>query len=73
MFYDIAGEALWILLYSGLGYAFGSEWELVSEFLSNFGGLILGLVVLGFGIRQVIVWQRQNKAQVYVQNEIPAE
>jgi membrane protein DedA with SNARE-associated domain len=72
MLYDIVGETLWILLYGGLGYAFGSQWEIVSEFLSNFGGLILGLVIFGFGIRQLIIWQKQNKMQ-YSQNEIPAD
>jgi membrane protein DedA with SNARE-associated domain len=64
MFYDIAGETVWILLYGGLGYAFGSQWELVSEFLGNFGGLILGLVVLGFGVRQLVIWQRQSRNRI---------
>jgi len=72
MLYDITGEIVWITLYGGLGYAFGSQWEIVSEFLSNFGGLILGVVVFGFGIRQLVIWQRQNKTQ-YNQNEIPAD
>jgi membrane protein DedA with SNARE-associated domain len=63
--YDITGEIVWIIIYGGLGYAFGSEWEIISEFLSNFGGLILGLVVFGFGIRQVLIWQRQSKVNVY--------
>jgi membrane-associated protein len=50
MAYDSLGEMTWIILYGGLGYWFGSEWELVSDFISNFGGLILGLVILGIGI-----------------------
>jgi membrane-associated protein len=50
MAYDSLGELTWIILYGGLGYLFGSEWELVSDFISNFGGLILGLVILGVGI-----------------------
>lgn len=50
MVYDSFGELTWIVLYGGLGYVFGSQWELVSEFISNFGGLILGLVILGVGI-----------------------
>jgi len=50
MAYDSLGEFTWIFLYGGLGYLFGSQWELVSEFISNFGGLILGLVILGVGI-----------------------
>jgi len=50
MVYDSLGEFTWIILYGGLGYLFGSQWELVSEFVSNFGGLILGLAILGIGI-----------------------
>jgi len=59
--YDILGEVVWIFGYGGLGYLFGSEWELVNEFLSNFGGLVLGLIILGFSIRQVIKWQENIK------------
>ena len=61
MTYDIAGEVLWISLYGGLGYLFGSQWELVYDFTSNFGGLILGVVLFGFGIQQALKWQKQNK------------
>ncbi len=50
MFYDILGEVLWIFLYGGLGYAFGTQWEVVYEFLGNFGGFVLGAVILGAGI-----------------------
>ena len=48
--YDAAGEATWIILYGGLGYLFGSQWELVSNFINNFGGLLLGVVILIAGI-----------------------
>ncbi len=61
LIYDAAGESIWIILYGGMGYAFGSQWELVNEFLSNFGGLLLGLVILGFGVRQLLKWQKQNQ------------
>jgi membrane protein DedA with SNARE-associated domain len=50
LFYDVSGEAIWVFGYGGLGYLFGSQWEVVSEFISGFGGLILGLVMLGAGI-----------------------
>ena len=50
LLYDSLGELTWVILYGGLGYLFGSQWELVSDFISNFGGLILGLVVLGLGV-----------------------
>ncbi len=60
LLYDISGEILWIILYGGLGYIFGSQWELVYDFMSNFGGLILGLVIIGFGIKQVWTWQKKK-------------
>ncbi len=59
LLYDIMGELTWIVLYGGLGYWFGSQWELVYDFISNFGGLALGMVLFGFGIKQV--WNSQEK------------
>ena len=50
LFYDVVGEAIWVFGYGGLGYLFGSQWEVVSEFMSNFGSLILGLALLIVGI-----------------------
>jgi membrane-associated protein len=58
--YDIAGEIVWIFVYGGLGYFFGSQWELISQFLSDFGGLALGLAALGAGL---YFWVRQRKGQ----------
>lgn len=64
--YDALGEMTWIVLYGGLGYWFGSQWELVSDFISNFGGLLLGLVFLiggiWLGVRRwrVIEGKKQN-------------
>jgi membrane-associated protein len=57
--WDIAGEITWILLYGSLGYWFGSQWEVVSNFISNFGGLLLGLILLGIG-----VWAGMRKLKV---------
>jgi membrane protein DedA with SNARE-associated domain len=64
LLYDVAGELTWILLYGGLGYWFGSQWELVYDFISNFGGVILGLVILGFGIHQAWNWREKKKQTV---------
>lgn len=64
MRYDIAGEVLWIGLYGGLGYLFGSQWELVSDFISNFGGLVLGIVLFGFGTQQALKKQKQNREKI---------
>lgn len=48
--YDLLGEAVWIFGYGSLGYLFGTQWEVVSDVLSNVSGLSLGLVILGIGI-----------------------
>jgi membrane-associated protein len=61
LLYDVVGELTWIVLYGGLGYWFGSQWELVYDFISNFGGLILGLVIFGFGIKQAWNWREKKK------------
>lgn len=59
--YDAAGEIVWILGYGGLGYLFGSQWEVVSEFLSNFGGVVLGLLIFVIGIKQAWNWQLKRQ------------
>jgi membrane-associated protein len=48
--YDTIGEMTWIVLYGGLGYWFGNNWEMVSDFISNFGGLLLGLALVSGGV-----------------------
>lgn len=48
--YAAAGELTWLLVYGGLGYLFGSQWEIVSAFISDFSGLLMGLVMLAGGI-----------------------
>ena len=48
--YDLIGEAIWIFGYGGLGYLFGTQWEVIGNTLSNISGLTLGLVLLAIGI-----------------------
>lgn len=48
--YDLIGETIWVFGYGGLGYLFGTQWEVVSDFLSNISGLMLGLVILVIGV-----------------------
>lgn len=68
MIYDSLGELTWILLYGGLGYVFGSQWELVSTVISNFGGLIFGLVILTVGIW---LWRRRLRSMKQANNKVP--
>lgn len=48
--YALAGEGVWILLFGGLGYAFGSQWEAVADLAGDFSGLLVGLVALVAGL-----------------------
>lgn len=51
MWYDMLGEVIWIFLYGGLGYWFGSQWETISQIVSDFGSMLLGIVLIFAGIR----------------------
>lgn len=54
-----AGEFTWLLSYGALGYLFGSQWEYVSDLISNASGLLVGLVIAGAGTYTLIRWQRR--------------
>jgi membrane-associated protein len=53
---DVAGELTWIALYGGLGYAFGSQWEVIGESVSQNSGLILAGLVMVAGACLVVRW-----------------
>jgi membrane-associated protein len=44
--YDATGELIWLLLYGGIGYTVGAQWELISQIISEFSGLLVGLTLL---------------------------
>ena len=48
--YDLIGESIWIFGYGGLGYLFGTQWEVISDLLSNISGFALGLIFLAIGL-----------------------
>ena len=47
---DLLGELTWLLLFGGLGYAFGSQWEAVASLAGDLGGLLVGIVFLSVGV-----------------------
>jgi len=59
LLFDASGELIWALLYGGLGYLFGGAWPLISQVMSDFTGLSLGLVALGVGV-YVLVGRRKK-------------
>ncbi len=63
LFFDVTGEFLWVLLYGGLGYLFAGEWELASQFVSDFSGFSVGLVILVAGVYFFLQWRKKTKAK----------
>jgi membrane protein DedA with SNARE-associated domain len=61
--YAVLGELTWFVIYGGLGYAFGSQWELISDFISNFSGFALGAVVVGVGIYLLVKFGKKPSDQ----------
>lgn len=47
---DIPGEFVWVAGYAVLGYFFGGQWEAVSDFVADFSGFSVGLVLLAVGV-----------------------
>lgn len=47
LFFDFAGELLWVLLYTAIGRLFSTRVQVVSELLGDFSGLLVGLVLVG--------------------------
>ena len=57
--YDLAGEVTWLILLGGTGYAFSTQWEALSQLISDFSGLLVGVAVLGAGIFVAVrLWQK---------------
>jgi membrane-associated protein len=59
----LTGEITWIALYGGLGYWFGSQWEVVSQFINDFSGLILGVAALVGALYLAWRWRRPGRAE----------
>ena len=55
--YAFLGEGTWLLMFGGLGYTFGDQWEVVSQLISDFGGLLVGLVALAAA---AYVWRKRH-------------
>lgn len=62
LFFDTAGEVTWIVVFGGLGYAFGDQWELISEFVTNFSGLIVSGLLIGAGVYLLVRLSRRPKS-----------
>lgn len=60
LFSDAIGRVTWFLIYGGLGYIFGAQWELITDFISNFSGLIGGVLAVVAGIYLLVRYFRNR-------------
>ena len=63
LLFAVLGELSWLLSFGGLGYAFAEQWEAISQFVSDFSGLLVGVVVLATGVYS---WRRRNRYRAAV-------
>ena len=71
--YDVAGEVTWIVLYGGLGFTFGNSFEYIAELISNFSGLLVGLLVFIGGIYLVVrLWRQPHGDREQIETLTPA-
>lgn len=70
--YILIGELTWLLVFGGIGYAFSSQWEAVSEFISNFSGVLVGIVLLGLG-GYFLLFRRRKVADAPIVSVVPVE
>lgn len=57
LLWDLLGEALWVILYVGIGYAFSNRVQAIAEILGNLTWVTVGLIVtviLGWQLVQYV-------------------
>jgi membrane protein DedA with SNARE-associated domain len=56
------GELVWLLGYGSLGYIFGSQWETISAVITDYSGILVGLLLVAGG--GVVLWRMLRPAVV---------
>ncbi len=59
--FDVVGELTWLLLYGGLGYAFGSQVELINQAVSEYSVWWVVVVAVVIGIYGLISYRKLIK------------
>lgn len=50
----VAGEAIWVVLFGGLGLLFADSWEALSQVASDLSGFLVGTLLLGVGVYALV-------------------
>ena len=70
----VAGEALWVVTFGGMGYLFADQWEAVSALMGNLSGAVaaaaLGLTGAGYLLRRA--WLGRRDLRFAIQGIRPA-
>ena len=56
----LAGEALWVMLFGGLGYLFADRWEAISQLAGDLVGILLGVALVVAGGIAIRAHRRQG-------------
>ena len=64
----VAGEALWVVTFGGMGYLFADQWEAVSALMGNLSGAVaaaaLGLTGAGYLLRRAWLARRDLRCTI---------
>ena len=60
--YDVAGTLIFLLVFGGLGYAFGPQWQIMGQSLGQYMGCVLGLAVAAIVLYLLLrrLWLRRR-------------
>ena len=59
--FGVAGQITWLLLFGSLGYTFSSRLEGMNELISNFSGVLIGIVFFAMGLFIFFRKKRQQR------------
>ena len=68
MSFVVTGEVIWVLAFGGMGYAFASSWETLSDSLGSMGGVAAGVAVAVAGGAYLLrrLWLRHGQQRPLV-------
>jgi len=58
---DALGEFIWVMLYGSLGYFFGSQWDVISQSMTNVGMIV---TVLAAAVAGLYLWRTRVKQKM---------
>ncbi|MDD5198084.1 MAG: DedA family protein [Candidatus Gracilibacteria bacterium] len=58
LFYDIAGEFIYVILFAGLGYIFSDQWETISRISGDTTSILVLIIILL--VLFTVLWRARN-------------